>query len=281
MKKNRSFIMLFAFIATLFCYYAFTTVQTIAPQSPVSVHFIDVGQADSIFIQLPDNKNMLIDGGNDSDKNTIISYIKSKNAKNIDYVVATHMHEDHIGALDDVIYEFNIGSVYMPSTNAKTKAYDDLKQAINKKSVKTVQAKAGVSMFEESGLNAAFLAPNSDKYENENNYSAVLKLIYNNTSFLFEGDAEQLSEAEMLKSNISCNLIKVAHHGSSSSSLKNFIAKTGAKYAIISVGANNTYGHPSAKTLQTLQSFGMNIYRTDLNGTITANSNGREISISQ
>lgn len=245
----------------------------------LKVHFIDVGQADSILIQSPDGTSVLVDAGNNEDGNKIVSYLKAQGVKDLTAVVATHPHEDHIGGMDTVIKSFSVKQVYMPNASATTKTFEDMIAAINASGAKRIQAKAGV-VLDVPGLFGVFLAPNGSSYDDLNNYSAVLRLTYGGTSFLLTGDAENISEIEMLKNgNLQATLLKVGHHGSSSSTTDTFLKAVSPKYAVISVGKGNTYGHPTDETINRLTSAGVSIYRTDQSGTIIATSDGTSIKL--
>ena len=246
----------------------------------LKVHIIDVGQADCIFVQAPE-KNMLIDAGNDADSNLIISYLKNLGISKIDIVVGTHPHEDHIGSLDTVINTFDVGKIYMPKVSHNTKTFEDVLTAIKNKGLKVTTAIAGVSLDLGKGLTAKMLAPNSSKYNDLNDYSAVIKLAFGNTSFLFTGDAETVSEQEMLakKNDLKADVLKIGHHGSSSSTSEAFLKAVSPKYAVICVGKDNSYGHPDNNTLYTLAKNKVEVLRTDLNGTIIITSDGKNIEI--
>ena len=162
--------------------------------SKLKVHFIDVGQADSIFIQLPNDENMLIDAGNNEDSDLVVNYIKDQKVSKLDYIIGTHPHEDHIGGLDAVINSFDIGKIYLPKVSSNTKTFQDVLTAVKNKGLKVTTAKTGVSIFAGNNIKAEILAPNSEAYEDLNNYSSVVKLTYGTTSFLLTGDAEDVSE---------------------------------------------------------------------------------------
>ena len=259
-------------------FYAPKPVQ-LQDSSKLALHFIDVGQADSMLGILPNGETILIDAGNREDGNAIVSYIKKQQIKKIDYLIATHPHEDHIGGLAEVINSFDIGSIYMPKASNNTKTFENALLAIKNKGLKVTTARAGVSILNNDNLKIELLAPTSDYYENMNSYSAVTKITFGNTSFLLTGDADNISEGEMFKYNLKADVLKVGHHGSSTSTSAEFLKAVAPKFAIVSVGKGNTYGHPAQKTLTTLKNAGVITYRTDINGTIVATSDGESIEI--
>ena len=244
----------------------------------LKIHYLDVGQGDSIFIELPNNETMLIDAAESNQSENIINYIKNLNYQKIDYVIGTHPHTDHIGGLKDIINTFEIGKIYMPKAVSTTKTYENLLQTIKDKNLKINTAKAGISIIDTDTLKINILAPNNDTYTELNNYSVVTKITYGTTKFLFMGDAEKLSENE-IKEDVSADVIKIGHHGSSTSSGLNFIKKVNAKYGIISVGLNNKYNLPKEETITNWENSGTKIYLTSTNGTITATSDGTNIKI--
>lgn len=240
------------------------------------VFYVDVGQGDCSFIYLPNGKNMLIDAGEKDYGSKIIRALKEKGINKIDFLVATHPHSDHIGGMTQIVNFFDIDKIYMPKVAHTTETYQSLLNAIGRKEMKIHTAKAGVEIFNEENLSAIFVAPNSSDYDDLNNYSAVIKLTYGKNSFVFTGDAEKKSEDE-IRTNIKCDVLKVGHHGSSSSTTANFLKKTEPKYAVISCGAGNDYGHPSEKVLARLNKSKAKIYRTDICGTVEAVSDGENI----
>ena len=244
----------------------------------LKVHYLDVGQGDSIFIELPNNETMLIDAAESYQSENIINYLKNLNYQKIDYVIGTHPHTDHIGGLKDIINTFEIGKIYMPKVVSTTKTYESLLMAIKDKNLKINTAKAGTSIIDTDTLKINILAPNSETYTELNNYSVVTKITYGTTKFLFMGDAEKLSENE-IKENVSADVIKIGHHGSNTSSNIDFIKKVNAKYGIISVGLNNKYNLPKEETIKNWENSGTKIYLTSINGTIRASSDGTNIKI--
>ena len=244
----------------------------------LTVHFLDVGQGDSIFIELPTKQTILIDAGEKKYSKSIIDYINNCGYSKIDYVIATHPHSDHIGGLANVINAFEIDKIYMTNALSTTVTYENLLTTIQNKGKKMTRAKAGVEVINSENLKAEFVAPVSDEYKDLNNYSAVLKLSYFDNSFLFTGDAEELSENE-ITANIDVYVLKVGHHGSAYSTSSDFLQKVTPQYAVISVGEDNDYGHPHSETLSRLDEYSVKYFRTDLQGTIIFTCDGVNISI--
>lgn len=245
------------------------------------VSVIDVGQGDSILVRTPHNRYILIDAGSKNEKDKLFKYLKKQGIGRFDAVIATHPHEDHIGNLDDIIRQYDIGNVYMPKVTANTAAFQNLMDAVKIKGIKIKKASSGVS-FTIDNVDFKFVAPNGSKYDDLNNYSAVLKVKYGNKSFLLMGDAEKLSENEILASgqDIKADVIKIGHHGSSSSSSKTFIEAVDPQYAVISCGKQNDYGHPHRETLMLLNDMNIKIYRTDNDGTTSFYTDGKSFKIS-
>lgn len=242
-------------------------------ENTLVVHFIDVGQGDSEFIEFPNGKTMLIDAGEQDAGEDVVAFLNNLNVSAIDYVVATHPHSDHIGGLPAVFDAFDVKTVYMPNAVSDSYSFELLLDKIEAEGCETIEAKQGVSIFGDENLTAQFLAPVSTEYDNLNNYSAVLKITYIDNSFLFMGDAETLSEKE-ITDVISADVIKVGHHGSKTSSSKSFINRVMPRYAVFEVGADNSYGHPNAEVVKRYEDIGAEILRTDELGTIVLESDG-------
>ena len=284
MKKIRIVLLIILCLLVVGCANPFvesddkTSVSTFSGDT-LRVNYIDVGQGDSIFIQLPNKETMLIDAGEAYEADNVINYLNSLGIKKIDYVVGTHPHTDHIGGLEEIVNTFDIGSIYMPKASSTSNTYLDLLTAIKNKGLKIKTAKSGVVVLDDDNLKLEFIAPNSDNYSELNNYSAVLKLTYLNNTFLFMGDAETLSEDE-ITSDVDADVIKVGHHGSDSSSGIEFVNKVSPEYAIIMVGEGNSYNHPYQSIIDRYESVGAKVLRTDLDGNIVCDSDGVEVTCS-
>lgn len=250
--------------------------NSLALDSPLCVHYIDVGQGDSIFVKLPNGENLLIDAGDNDAGVDVAGYLKDLKVKEIDYLVATHPHSDHIGGMDDVINRFDIGTMYMPDVTHNTYTFSSLLDAIEENDVKLKVAKAGVNILKQESLSIDILSPNGRTYEDMNNYSAVLKITYGDTAFLFMGDAEKDIENK-LKSNLKSNVIKVGHHGSYTSTGEKFLQRVSPEVAVISVGEGNDYGHPHDEVIERLKRHNIKVFRTDYDGTVVIGSDGEKI----
>lgn len=245
----------------------------------LQVHFLDVGQGDAIYIELPNGQNMLIDAGSAGTEEKIVAYISQLGYDAIDYLVATHPHEDHIGGMTKVIGSFKIKSFYMPKTDAATRTYEELLQAIRAKGLKIKAAEAGVKIMDTANLDIDIISPSRESYNDLNNYSAVIKITYGEIAFLFMGDAEAQAE-EAITADVKADVLKVGHHGSGYSTGEDFLSRVAPLYAVISVGADNDYGHPAGVTLEKLAKAGATIYRTDQDGIIAMVSDGTKVSVS-
>ena len=278
MKKKYTIILTIIFMILAGAFELFQGTVAITPSEDLKVHFLDVGQGDSIFIELPTNETILIDASIKDASNKIINYLREENVSKIDYVFATHPHSDHIGGMRAVIKAFDIGQIYMPKAVTTTKTYENLLLTIKDKNLKIKAAKAGNTIIDTDDLKLVVLAPNQDSYESLNNYSIVLKLTYKEKSFLFMGDAETLSEKE-ITGDIQADVLKVGHHGSRTSTSQAFLNKVNPSYAVISVGLNNDYKHPHQEVIDRLEKKNIKIYRTDQNGDIIFTTDGYNIDV--
>ncbi len=232
-------------------------------QTSLKVYFFDVGQADSMLIQ-NNGENMLIDAGNNEDGETLVNNLKTLGVEKIDYLVGTHPHEDHIGGMDDIINNFSIGKIFMPSVSTNTKTFEDVIDAAKNKGLQIETPKTGDEFTVGSAnCNVVYVGDNK---ENLNLSSIIIKMKYNNLSYLFTGDTEADVENKIDFGKI--NILKVAHHGSDTSSSEKFVNETAPEVAIISVGKDNSYGHPSNEIIKRYEKVGSKIYRTDEVGNI-------------
>lgn len=247
------------------------------PDGEMEIHFIDVGQADCALLA-SGGHFMLIDGGNNDDADRILTYLRKAGVKKLDLVVGTHPHEDHIGSLDTAIENFDVGAVYMPDVSINTVTYHDVIDAAKKKGVEIQHPKPG-DVLDFNGLPVEIFGPVRE-YSNLNNNSIVLRVSVGETAFLFTGDVESKAEYEILEqgADISADVLKVSHHGSYGSSEEEFLAYADADYAVISVGEGNIYNHPEAAALKRLERYGMEIFRTDKQGTVVCDTDGKNIS---
>lgn len=251
----------------------------------LEVYFFDVGQGDSELIRLPGGENILIDAGTSSTEDELVGELRSLGAETLDLVVATHPHADHIGGMAAVIDAFDVRQVVMPriseSDTPTTKTYENLLQSIADKGLTIMPAEPGDELLSSGGAVLTVLAPNGEDYGDLNNYSVVLRLTYGEDSFLFTGDAEEASEEEMLSLDwpLTATVLKCGHHGSETSTSPAFLDAVSPQYAVISCGVDNDYGHPDAVTLEKLEAAGVEVFRTDRQGTILASTEGSGVTM--
>ena len=240
------------------------------------VMFIDVGQADASLIMC-DGRYMLIDGGNVADSNRIYSVLKARGVEHLDYVIGTHAHEDHIGGIAAAFSACTVGKVFSPVTSAESVPFNHFKTAAERQGLKLEMPNLDKEYYLGSGR-FSVLAPRAD-YESVNNSSIVVRFEYGDNVFLFTADAERESEQAMINAdcNLSADLLKVGHHGSYSSTSYLFLREVMPTYAVISVGANNDYGHPHKEVLDRLENADVQIMRTDKLGDIICYSDGQNL----
>lgn len=248
----------------------------------IEIDYFDVGQGDSALIQV-NGKSMLIDAGTNDTEDTLVQMIKDEGIKKLDYVIGTHPHEDHIGGLDKVIDNFEVGEIIMPEVKNTTKTFESVLKSAAKKEKKIKKAKPGIEIDLGEGTNVEVFSPGKDKYKELNNYSPIMKITYGENSFLFTGDAEKEVEKEVINNgyNLKSDVIKVGHHGSTTSTTEEFLNLVNPEIAVISVSKENTYGHPEKKILDRLKNKNIKILRTDEIGSIEIISDGKSISINK
>lgn len=243
-----------------------------------SVHFLDVGQADAAII-ICDNCVMMIDGGNPGDSSFIYSYLKNTlQVDHIDYMIAAHPHEDHIGGLSGALNACTVGKVYSPVLEYDSRAFRSLRKYTEAQGKELTIPSPGET-FNLGTAQVQILGPLRE-YESTNDLSIILRIVYGETSFLFTGDAEWDSEHDLVDTghDLNATLLKVPHHGSDTSSSYVFLREVLPAYAVISVGEDNSYGHPTEAVLSRLRDAEAVVYRTDQYGTIICQSDGSTLS---
>lgn len=244
----------------------------------LSIHIIDVGQGDCILIKTPSNKNILVDSGDERSEHIVKSYLNKEKVKSLDMIIATHPDSDHIGSLDFIVRNFNVKNIYMPNQNVESNAYINLINSCTDKNLPIKYLSKGDSINIEDNIDLLILNPSYIQNDNNLN-SIVFNLTYKNKSFLFTGDCEESNELDMINSFDleDVDFLKVAHHGSSSSTSIKFINEVTPDVAVISCGYKNQYGHPHQSTLDTLEENNTLTYRTDINGDMIFYSDGNKI----
>ncbi len=263
--------------------------EFIEKDADLQIHFIDVGQGDCSLI-LYKNSAMLIDCGEAEEAETVVSYLKKQGVKKLDYVVATHPHSDHMGAMSEIIKEFDAEKVIAPKVadelTPTSKVYKDFLAALKSKGLKLTAAKPGnICTLGEAAEDGGEQPPEFEilapvqNYDDLNNYSVVLRLTYGSTSYLFTGDAEKAAENDILEAgeNVDSDVLKVGHHGSSTSTGEDFLEAVSPDICIIQCGEGNKYGHPHAETIDAIEEYGAKWYSSDRYGNITVYSDGENI----
>lgn len=277
------------FVKRRFCFLLislFLIMLSIAPQnvsgaesdSTFWVEYIDVGQGDCALIQC-DGHYMMIDGGPSKASSTVFSILKDKGINNIDLMIASHPDEDHIGGLSGALNYATVGTVLSPVKSHDTKTFNSLLKYIQKQGRDiTVPQNGDVYKL---GSAKIYIAGPINSSSDTNNESIVVKVVYGSNSFMFMGDAEEEEEKSILAkySGLECDVIKIGHHGSAGSTTLGLLEATKPTYAVISVGKNNTYGHPTQKVMNRLADAKIQVYRTDLQGDIIFYSDGKKLTV--
>jgi len=272
----------------LFSFLSFTLQAREKP--PLDIWFLDVGQGDAAYLQLPSGKNALIDGGPgaseydpfDAGKEVIIPFLESLGVEKIDFIVASHAHLDHIGGLIPVMERFQIGTVYDTGFEYPSYAYDAFLETIKNKKIKYAMISSGKKLDWDPSLKIEIIGPPEKLFiggSDCNDNSLIMKVSYGKISFMFTGDAEkraELSAANKYGDKLTSTILKVGHHGSETSSTTKFLTHVFPEVAIIECGRNNRFGHPHRSTVKRLEKFGARIYRTDTNGTIKVRTDGKK-----
>ena len=252
----------------------------VAPEkSTFSIHFIDVGQADAALVEC-DGHYMLIDGGNKGDSSKMYSVLRSASVPKLDIVVATHAHEDHVGGLPGALNYCSADLTLCPVTAHDTEAFNDFVKYANKNGGGITVPSVG-DTYSLGSASVKILGVNASSDE-LNDTSIILMVTYGNTKFLFTGDAERAAEQAVLDSgaDLSCDVLKVGHHGSKDSTTYPFLHAIMPKYAVISAGNDNSFGHPTDSALSRLRDANVKVFRTDMQGDIYASSDGKGVTLS-
>ena len=247
-------------------------------EAPFEMHFIDVGQALSVLVEC-DGQYMLYDGGNVDDGSLVVSYLQSQGVEQLEYVFCSHAHEDHVGGLAAALAYFPANHVYSPVTEASTKCFRDFVKYTQQQGLQ-VEVPAVGTTWPLGGATVTMVGPVA-QYSDTNDTSIVLRIEYGSTSFLLTGDMEKTAETDLVNSgvNLRADVLQVGHHGSSTSTGYLFLNSVLPEMAVISCGVNNKYGHPHEETLSILRDAGVDVYRTDLQGTITIGSDGQNYTV--
>lgn len=253
-----------------------TRIQSV--NTPVKVHYIDVGQGDSIFIEI-NEKNILIDAGEQEHAAAIIAYLKTYDVEKLDLVFLTHPHEDHIGGMGEVLSEFEIGEFYMPNKELVTKSFIRMTTALDEKNTPRNRLKGGMEFEFGESITLQILSPNKDSYLNPNNYSSIMRLVVGNNAFLFTGDAEEVVETEVIRTGVELksDVLKAPHHGSKTSSTELFLEKVAPAYIVVTSGLGNDHNLPSPEILERYKITGAKTLLTEEMGSIVFAANGKEV----
>lgn len=287
-KLNYKQITFFVLACILAVYFAFSSDESSkAPVTPdengIYVHFIDVGQGDAALVQTVSG-NLLIDAGTPDSAEALTEYIDDLGIHTLDYAVFTHPHADHIGGAVQILEKYSLRNVILPNAVSTSYTLEKMMDAIEKENCEVIEGKAGV-FFDMGEVQVELLGPVSDHSQDAddlNNTSVVVKVTYGEVSFLFTGDAETESEYEMLDRDaekLNVNILKVGHHGSSTSSCASFLKAASPEVAIVSAGLYNEYGHPHAEVISRLHAIGASLYRTDKHGSVVVYTDGQTYSI--
>ena len=273
MKRFVSVLLLLCLLLTSCTLVPETEHQVPDNSEGLTVHFIDVGQADSALL-LCDGEAMLIDGGNVEDAELVVSYLRQQGVTELKYVVGTHAHEDHIGGLAGVLAVFEADTVWCPVDEYDSKCFADFAYYAD-----TLVCPEPGETCALGGAEITVLGP-VELYDDTNDTSIVLRVDYGATGFLFTGDAETEAEKDILDAgyDVFATVLKVGHHGSNTSSSYQWLRAVAADYAVISCGVDNDYGHPHKEPLSRLRDAEATIYRTDLQGHIVCTSDGKTVS---
>lgn len=279
---NSALIILIAAVVifSVFVYFRDRNEFKNAVDGRLQIHFIDVGQGDCALIISPGGENLLIDAGGEDSSEKVISYIRRLGVERIDHMMLSHLHEDHIGSADDIAREIGVRKVYTATDGSDEGLLFPVFSVFEECGATHVPVSSGYELILTGGVDIELRLPEKTGSGDKNDDSMIIKMTFGGTSFLFTGDAEESEERELTGKYgkaLSCDLLKVAHHGSATSSTEEFLEAASPSVAVISCGKNNEYGHPGAKTLERLKKVGAEVLRTDIDGSIVILSDGEYI----
>ena len=286
-KKRGTLTTLLAVIAAVIYMLFFSPMgeeraEKIQLDGTMQVHMIDVGQGDSLLVVSPEGDIMLIDAGTNDSEPQLRSYLDSQGITEITYAVFTHPHEDHIGGADMVLNNYDVKNVIIPDATHTSTTFERMLEAIDKNNVNTIIPSPG-DKFDLGSASFLILGPVGSGYEELNDYSIVLRLDYGGTSFMMTGDAETLSEREMLSyfpaSEFKCDVLKMGHHGSSTSSCDEFLDAVDPDIALISCAEGNDYGHPHREIVAAIKERSIVSYNTAEVGSVVLKADGSTITV--
>ena len=281
-KQSSNWAMVFLFIMLVLALaYTLYRQQEASGPAPAEggifeIHFIDVGQADSALV-ICDGRYMLIDGGNAEDSDLVYAYLERHGAKQLDLMVASHAHEDHIGGLSGALNYASVDTALCPVTEYSSKVFQNMVDYLGQQG-KSITVPQPGDKFNLGSAQVEILGPVKE-YDNTNDTSIVLRIDYGETSFLFTGDMETGAERDLIEAGakLDATVLKAGHHGSDTSSSYVFLREVMPQYTVVSVGEGNSYGHPSEEVLSRFRDLGTEVYRTDMQGHIIAESDGKTV----
>ena len=280
MKRNLALFLLIVFLFSG-CTQAETPSAPAAPEVDgyLTVHYIDVGQADCMLL-ISGETTILIDGGNTGDGNLVLNYMQRYGVDELDLMINTHPHGDHLGGLPTVLASTPTDAIWCSTDNYDSSTFDRFLYQADKQNVKVEVPDPG-TVYTADGLTLTVLGPLGDNYKDLNDTSLVVMVEFGNRKFLFTGDMETLAENELLDADVDlkADVLKVGHHGSYSSTSSLFLQEVDPDYAIISCGRNNSYGHPHDAPLSRLEKAEVSLYRTDLMGTVVISTDGNTLAL--
>ena len=280
MKKVRIILSLFLVLLLCGCGKSKPApTPTVLPEGELTVHFLDVGQADCALLAC-DGKYILIDGGNVEDSSKVVSYLEKAGVSELEAVFCSHAHEDHVGGLPGVLAVYPTGAVYAPTNTYSSNCFDDFLYYTDQQGLSVTIPSVGDKLTFGDAV-VEVLGP-VKSYAETNDTSLILRVTYGDTRFLFTGDMEIPAETDLVESgaDLKADVLKVGHHGSDTSTGYRFLREVMPTHAIVSVGEGNSYGHPNEKTLSLLSDAGATVYRTDKLGHIIAVSDGTNVTVS-